>query len=588
MVVGVVARRPAALAAADQARLLEEVVWPLLLARTGRPPSAVAAGWHAEFPGASAALRCALDLQNQVARWTAARPASAAAALRVVLQPAATPCADPAASDALAAALLAATAPGAIAWPAAVQAVLDPTLLARAVDLGEFAIDGLAGPIRLHGVPPLAIEPPPDAVLACTGFDDRYHGGPAAAFAQRLAEAAQALSGRPFRVALAADGSGIRWLDGAGQPPPFYLPLLTPSFLEDARCRAELELALDREAAVGPDERVLPIHFVACPALDAAADPLAVRLRPRLRHDWRSFRHLRPSVRRASRAIEALARDLCAARRGPDAAAVVEAVAAALARARSEAGAARADPVAAMPPGSVFRDRDVRWCPEMVVLPPGEFWMGAAADDPLASPEEQPRHLVRIAYPLAVGRFPVTFEEHDHFARVSGTPLAADEGWGRGRRPVIKVSWHDAKRYLAWLSEQTGHSYRLLHDAEWEYACRAGTAGAFWWGEVPATRHANYDFAFGATSLVGSYAPNPFGLYDMVGNVWEWVEDCCTDSHDGAPADGSARATGDGSRRVIRGGSWNNRAKVLRSAFRGRDYPDNRNNAIGFRVARRL
>ena len=158
-----------------------------------------------------------------------------------------------------------------------------------------------------------------------------------------------------------------------------------------------------------------------------------------------------------------------------------------------------------------------------------------------------------------------------------------------GRRPVINVDWEDAKSFVAWLSVQTGQSYRLLSEAEWEYACRAGTTTRYWWGDEITPENANYGRNVGKTTEVGRYPANPFGLYDMHGNVWEWVEDCWNDSYRGRrPDDGSTWTTGDCGRRVLRGGSWNDDPEDLRSAFRGRIARRQPVRIIGFRVARTL
>jgi formylglycine-generating enzyme required for sulfatase activity len=170
----------------------------------------------------------------------------------------------------------------------------------------------------------------------------------------------------------------------------------------------------------------------------------------------------------------------------------------------------------------------------------------------------------------------------------------SDEGWGRGRRPVINVSWDDAKAYVAWLSKKTGKSYRLLSGAEYEYATRAGTQTAYPWGNAIGTNNANCH-ACGSqwdarqTAPVGSFAANGFGLYDMVGNVEEWMEDCYHDSYSGAPSDGSAWIEGaDCSRRIVRAGSWFFAPAFLRSAKRYWFTTDYRLNYLGFRVARTL
>ena len=193
----------------------------------------------------------------------------------------------------------------------------------------------------------------------------------------------------------------------------------------------------------------------------------------------------------------------------------------------------------------MFRDKDEPWCPELVVIPPGEFMMGSTEAErewaiKLGAQQEwvereKPQHSVRIAYPLAVGRYPVTFEEYGYFARTTGRAQPSDEGWGRSRRPVINVDWEDAKFFIAWLSVQTRQRYRLLSEVEWEYACRARTTTRYWWGDEITPESANYGRNVGKTSEVGSYPANHFGLYDMHGNVWEWVEDCWNDSYEGAP-----------------------------------------------------
>jgi formylglycine-generating enzyme required for sulfatase activity len=153
---------------------------------------------------------------------------------------------------------------------------------------------------------------------------------------------------------------------------------------------------------------------------------------------------------------------------------------------------------------------------------------------------------------------------------------------------VINVEWEDAKSFVVWLSVQTGQSYRLLSEAEWEYACRAGTTTRYWWGDEITPESANYRKNESKTSEVGSYPANPFGLYDMHGNVWERVEDRWHDSYDGAPDDGSAWTAGNDPRRVLRGGCWDYHPQDLRSALRYGYYTNSRVNYIGFRVARTL
>jgi len=246
--------------------------------------------------------------------------------------------------------------------------------------------------------------------------------------------------------------------------------------------------------------------------------------------------------------------------------------------------------------GTIFRDRlaDGSEGPELVVIPAGEFWMGSdKTRDPEAYDDELPRHRVSIAKAFALGRYPVTFAEYERFAEAAGRKPPEDQGWGREDRPVINVSWEDALAYCAWLSEQTGRPYRLPTEAEWEYAARAGTETRYWWGDEAGKNNANCngcgsEWDNRQTAPVGSFRPSPWGLHDMLGNVWEWLQDCWHDRYEGAPEDGSAWEAGDCSRRVVRGGSWFNDPRYLRSADRSWYFTDYRNNNIGFRLAQDL
>ena len=237
--------------------------------------------------------------------------------------------------------------------------------------------------------------------------------------------------------------------------------------------------------------------------------------------------------------------------------------------------------------------RDCPECPEMVVVPAGSYRMGSRD----GYPDEEPVHNVAIGAPFAVGRYEVTFAEWDACVRSGGCPqgewVAKDRGWGRGRRPVIHVSWHDAKRYVNWLSQKTRKPYRLLSESEWEYAARAGTETAYSWGDEIGVNRANCDgcgsqWDDSKTAPVGSFGANTWGLHDMHGNVLGWVEDCWNDSYAGAPVDGSAWLRGDCDVRVLRGGSWYFDPSLIRAAVRSRNTSGVRSNLIGFRVARTL
>ena len=231
------------------------------------------------------------------------------------------------------------------------------------------------------------------------------------------------------------------------------------------------------------------------------------------------------------------------------------------------------------------RFKDFGAAPELIVVPAGEFTMGS--HDGEGDDTERPHHRVTIMRPFAVGRFPVTFDEWDAAHGAGGIKYKpGDEGWGRGRRPVINVSWENAKAYVGWLSQETGKSYQLLSEAEWEYCCRAGTTTQYSTGDTIGRKQAQ--FSARKTMEIGRFPANAWGLYDMHGNVWEWCEDNWHPNYEGALNDGSAWKCGDESLRVLRGGSWIVDPPFLRSAYRGGDQPVGRVDDVGFRVARTL
>ena len=261
--------------------------------------------------------------------------------------------------------------------------------------------------------------------------------------------------------------------------------------------------------------------------------------------------------------------------------------------------------------GESFRDlladgRSCNFCPEMAVVPAGSFTMGSPPGEKGREPREGPQRRVTIARPFAVGKFEVTFAEWDACYADGGCRRPDDDFGRRGRHPVIRVSWDDiTKGYLPWLSRKTGKSYRLLSEAEWEYAARARSTTRYHFGDSERdlctygnvadlsmkgswnrTEANCHDGRRSHTAPVGSYQPNAFGLFDMHGNVWEWVQDCYHENYNGAPSDGSAWTTGDCVRRVLRGGSWFYGPQVLRVAFRNGDSRALRNQDFGFRVGR--
>jgi formylglycine-generating enzyme required for sulfatase activity len=292
----------------------------------------------------------------------------------------------------------------------------------------------------------------------------------------------------------------------------------------------------------------------------------------------------------------------------------------------------------AQTPGAAFRD--CADCPEMIALAPGQFLMGSTAEETVAEKEpekyakwEQPQHAVTIGQGFAVGKYEITRAEFAAFAAEANLPpndgcfgfsfetqkwdkhaarTWANPGFAQTERhPVVCVAWPDAKAYAAWLSRKTGKPYRLLTEAEWEYATRAGTTTYRFWGNGrdAACRYGNvFDQDYAAatnnaekperffrcsdghreSSPVGSFAANPWGLHDTTANAWEWVEDCFHESYAGAPNDGSAWVAGECLQRGIRGGSWTSTPRNVRSAWRERDTPDFRYDNLGFRIARDL
>ncbi len=269
-----------------------------------------------------------------------------------------------------------------------------------------------------------------------------------------------------------------------------------------------------------------------------------------------------------------------------------------LAAALLGAAAAQAQNPTLFKPGTEFRD--CAECPVMVVLPKASFMMGSPEEEKGRSKNEGPQRKVTIAYPLAVGKFEVTFDEWDACLAEAGCRGRRTERQGkeRGQRPVTHVDWNDAQAFVKWLAAKTKMKYRLLSEAEWEYAARAGASTQYTWGAAPDRARANYGmdeccggFVSGSdvwelAAPVGSFPPNAFGLHDLHGNLWEWVQDCWDENPATGPIDGGAREAGDCGLRIMRGGSWASMPVRIRAAFRDAFGPSDNDNFIGFRVAR--
>jgi formylglycine-generating enzyme required for sulfatase activity len=252
----------------------------------------------------------------------------------------------------------------------------------------------------------------------------------------------------------------------------------------------------------------------------------------------------------------------------------------------------------ALRPKDSFKECDV--CPEMVVVPKGSFMMGTPANEPDRFKGEDPIHRVTLAKPFAVGRFAVSFDEWDACLADGGCGgnKGDDNGFGRGRMPAQGINFEPAKSYLAWLSKKVGRTYRLPSESEREYFTRAGTTTPFWFGNTVTAQNANYQAStpYGsgphgpdskAPVVVDSYAPNPFGLYQVHGNVFEWTEDCFNKRYtEDTPADGAPWLEGDCHKRMLRGGTWSWSANMLRSGYREDSIVDG--GGFSFRVVRTL
>ncbi|MEQ1717454.1 MAG: SUMF1/EgtB/PvdO family nonheme iron enzyme [Hyphomicrobium sp.] len=258
--------------------------------------------------------------------------------------------------------------------------------------------------------------------------------------------------------------------------------------------------------------------------------------------------------------------------------------------------------------GATFRECKSA-CPEMVVVPAGSFRMGSPDNEAGHDKDEAPMRTVTFTKPFAVGKFEVTWDDWEACVAMRGCDgePTGDAGFGKGRKPVVNVSWYQARSYVTWLSRVTSRDYRLLTEAEWEYAARAGKQTTYSFGDDPGDlcKHANLadhsyrrrgytreifncDDGQAETAPVGSYPANAFGLHDMHGNVWEWVHDCYVDSYNSARTDGTSLPEENGCRRVRRGGSWYGLPLILRAADRSSILPDTRGSDVGFRVARTL
>ncbi|PQO91319.1 hypothetical protein C5614_25680 [Massilia phosphatilytica] len=233
--------------------------------------------------------------------------------------------------------------------------------------------------------------------------------------------------------------------------------------------------------------------------------------------------------------------------------------------------------------------KDCAACPTLVSIPAGVFTMGNNTSDP----SEKPAHAVTVGAPFAIGRYEVSVQEWNACAAAGACPKIAQRQGTGANAPMRDVSWDDAQQYVKWLATASGKPYRLPTEAEWELAARGGASTRFWWGEQMAQGKANCKdcgkpWADDAPANVGSFAANPYGLYDTSGSVWEWVADCWHNNYKGAPGDGRAWDEPDCRVRVIRGGSWREGASYMVASTRFKYDASVRHSQNGFRVARSL
>jgi len=495
---------------------------------------------------------------------------------------------------------------------------------------------------------------PPIGFWSYTSLDDRHSNGRLSALRLQLAGELQVLVGRrPVRVFQDKDmiPFGADWAqkieEALGQS-SFLIPIVTPGFLQSEWCCKEVTRFREREQALGRNDLIFPFLFVGVADVDPndpdeCVNPAVFRLlKSRQWFDFTSLRFHEPADREVAKQLAALAGSVRTALRGnparhaggadivprtqptqasPTPLTRTTGAASGVLPAKSASGASEAHVGPTGPPlypsPVVLQQRSrstplIRWrdsipglpadaCPEMITLPAGRFIMGASETDAQIDDDERPRREVGVPS-FALGRGAVTFAQWDA-ARAAGADLAnpRDEGWGRGERPVINVSWYDAQAYCAWLNERlflTSSGYRLPSEAEWEFACRAGTRSPFHFGATVSTNQANYNGNFtygdghvgryrGRTVPVGDLPANAWGFHEMHGNVWEWCEDVYG-PYPAHPTDAEPLRHGKETKRVLRGGSWCDYPRHLRAAYRSRNMAAYSASTVGFRVARTL
>ena len=445
---------------------------------------------------------------------------------------------------------------------------------------------------------------PPIGFWSYTSSDDEAASGRLSQLRALLAKELQLKIGREPKVKIFQDVATIKhgqdWekaIHAALNEASFLIPILTPAFLQSEWCCREVMHFHEREKALGRDDLIFPLHYVTLTPdrPGACFNPKALEVLQR--HQWIDFRPMRtrnPESEGVATLLDTFTDSISAAIFR-----VVSAPVAQLVVQPPPAPAVPVPPVATprpKPPPALLTDGP--GLPEMVLIPAGRFTMGVpeaeSRQEKLNDNNARPLHEVVIGQPFYLGKYPVTRGQYAAF--VKATDYKDDGGRWRSvefqnsdDHPVVRVSADDAETYAKWLSADTGQTYRLPTEAEWEYAARAGTTTARFWGD-DFKAHAAYahNDGNGTAPVGGGRQANGFGLVDMLGNVWEWCADPWHGDYDGAPGDGSAWEGGDPGRGVLRGGSWNNDPRILRAGVRYYIDRGYRNGVVGFRLARTL
>ncbi len=445
---------------------------------------------------------------------------------------------------------------------------------------------------------------PPIAFMSYARSDDENMKGSLTRFREHLSDAVEVVTGEEFQIF--QDRDDIKWgqnwkkrIQNSLDEITFLIPIITPRFFKSEYCRDEVERFIGREKELKRDDLILPVYYVSCKQMDdeskRSSDPIAVKIKEHNWTDWRELRfesfdsgqvqkNLAELAEQIRDALERVA-EVVTQQSDSDAEAVQEKSKSESEKQDSKQKKTNASPNERSTPTIdekiPKKDYENSIGIKFVLIQPGEFMMGSEEMS-----WEKPVHKVTVSKPFYLGIYPVTQKEWKAMMENNPSYFKGDN------LPVERVSWNEVQEFIKKLNEKEGtNKYRLPSEAEWEYAARAGTTTRYSFDDNDESKLDEYAWyesnSGGKTHEVGKKKPNPWGLYDMHGNVWEWVQDIWHGDYNGAPTDGSSWE-GDGSSRVNRGGGWNNSARACRSARRAPYDPGYRVNAFGFRLLRIL